>query len=169
MTDRPASWRFPTMKQIQKLGDAPVVGKNAPPTPAVGPGDDLPDAYWEALLGDAPADAVAPGKAIRARRLSEIGRHVLRVSCRRCGRIVEIQKVDALRLYGPEVVWKDVGQRLLDNACTWRTGRHEEDGCWPAFEWPLLRLRAPDYQDGTSLSPDAPLRTGPQGSRKGVG
>jgi hypothetical protein len=22
---------------------------------------------------------------------------------------------------------------LLDNTCQNRTGRHEEDGCWPAF------------------------------------
>jgi hypothetical protein len=36
------------------------------------------------------------------------------VACRRCGRTVEIQKVDAVRLYGPESLWKEVGQRLLD-------------------------------------------------------
>jgi hypothetical protein len=57
-----------------------------------------------------------------------------RVACRRCGRTLEIQKADAVRLAGPQAVWKDVGQRLLDNTCTQRTGRHEEDGCWPAFE-----------------------------------
>lgn len=34
----------------------------------------------------------------------------------------------------PRRFWKDVGQRLLDNTCTQRTGRHEEDGCWPTFE-----------------------------------
>ncbi|OKO67979.1 hypothetical protein AC630_39600 [Bradyrhizobium sp. AS23.2] len=56
-----------------------------------------------------------------------------RMSRSRCERIVEIQKVDALRLYGPEVVWRDVGQRLLGNTCRQRTGRHEEDGCWPSF------------------------------------
>ncbi|MCG2665740.1 hypothetical protein ACFPFP_02200 [Bradyrhizobium sp. GCM10023182] len=134
MSDRPASWRFPTMKQIQKLANAPVVGKSTPPTPAVGPADDLPDPYWEALLAEAGADTVAPGKPIQARNLSEIGRHVLRVSCRRCARIVEIQKADATRLYGPQAFWRDVGQRLLDNTCQQRTGRHEEDGCWPAFE-----------------------------------
>jgi hypothetical protein len=48
--------------------------------------------------------------------------------------VVEIRKADAARLYGPDAIWKDVGQRLLDNTCTRRTGRHEEDGCWPAFE-----------------------------------
>ncbi|MGY3138389.1 hypothetical protein ACVWZM_009071 [Bradyrhizobium sp. USDA 4501] len=134
MTDRPASWRFPTMKQIQKLANAPVAGKNASPVPAVGPADDLPAAYWAALLGDERADAARAEKPIQARKLSGIGRHVLRVSCSRCERIVEIQKADALRLYGPDAVWRDVGQRLLDNTCQQRTGRHEEDGCWPAFE-----------------------------------
>ena len=73
---------------------------------------------------------------MRPRRLSEIQRHVLRVSCRRCERTVEIQAVDAVRLYGGDAVWKDVAQRLLDNTCQQRTGRHEEDGCWPAFETP---------------------------------
>jgi hypothetical protein len=28
------------------------------------------------------------------------------------------------------VVWRDVGQRLLDDGCRIRTGRHEEDGRW---------------------------------------
>ncbi|MHC2842834.1 hypothetical protein ACVINU_005768 [Bradyrhizobium diazoefficiens] len=134
MTDRPASWRFPTTKQLQKLATTSVVGKNDPPAPAVGPADDLPPAYWAALLGVPRADAPPAGDPVQARKLSEIGRYVLRVSCRRCGRIVEIQKADALRLYGPDAVWRSVGQRLLDNTCQQRNGRHEEDGCWPSFE-----------------------------------
>ena len=28
----------------------------------------------------------------------------------------------------------DVAQRLLDNTCQQRTGRHEDDGCWPVFD-----------------------------------
>ena len=28
----------------------------------------------------------------------------------------------------------DIGRP--DNTCQQRTGRHEEDGCWPAFETP---------------------------------
>ena len=56
------------------------------------------------------------------------------LACRRCGRIVEIQTADAVRLYGAETEWNTVGQRLLDNTCQQRTGRHEEDGCWPSFE-----------------------------------
>jgi hypothetical protein len=38
------------------------------------------------------------------------------------------------RLYGPDAIWKQVGQRLLDDTCQVRNGRHEEDGCWPSFE-----------------------------------
>jgi hypothetical protein len=64
-------------------------------------------------------------------RLSEIPHELLRVECRRCGRAIEIQRVDAVKLFGPHAVWKDVGQRLLDDGCQARTGRLEEDGCWP--------------------------------------
>jgi hypothetical protein len=60
-------------------------------------------------------------------------RELLRVECARCARCVEIQRLDAVKLYGPHAVWKDVGQRLLDDGCQVRTGRHEKDGCWP--EW----------------------------------
>jgi hypothetical protein len=52
----------------------------------------------------------------------------------RCGRTIEIQTADAVRLYGPDIAWKDVGQRLLEDTCQVRTGRHEENGCWPLFE-----------------------------------
>ena len=92
----------------------------------------LPAEYWESVLKDPRADA--SGAQMRQRRLSEIQRHVLRVSCRRCERTVEIQTADAVRLYGGNAVWKDVAQRLLDNTCQQRTGRHEEDGCWPGFD-----------------------------------
>ncbi|MDO9439682.1 MAG: hypothetical protein Q7T73_02210 [Beijerinckiaceae bacterium] len=104
-----------------------------PPTPAVGPADPMPDSYWDAVLAD-PAARARPGVPIQNRSLSEIPRHVLRVSCRRCDRIVEIQTADAVRLYGEHAVWKDVGQRLLDNGCQQRTGSHEDDGCWPDYQ-----------------------------------
>jgi hypothetical protein len=65
---------------------------------------------------------------------ASIQRHVLRVSCRRCERTVEIQTVDAVRLYGGNAIWKNVARRLLDDTCKQRTGRYEEDGCWPGFE-----------------------------------
>ncbi|SIO54250.1 hypothetical protein SAMN05443247_07740 [Bradyrhizobium erythrophlei] len=131
MTDRPASWRMPTPKQMAKLADE-AVRKRA--LPAAAPDGPLPPEYWDSLLKDPRAGAT--GAQMRQRRLSEIQRHVLRVSCSRCERTVEIQTADAVRLCGGNAVWKDVAQRLLNNTCQQRTGRHEEDGCWPAFETP---------------------------------
>jgi hypothetical protein len=89
--------------------------------------------YWRALLDDASVQTEDARRLGPSPRLREIPQHVLRVSCRRCERIVEIQKGDANRLYGQQARWKEVAQRLLDNTCQNRTGRHEEDGCWPAF------------------------------------
>ncbi|QQO19097.1 hypothetical protein JJB98_03800 [Bradyrhizobium diazoefficiens] len=136
MTDRPASWRMPTRRQMEQM--AAAVGRKAPPVGGLAPDDDLPPEYWQALLDDPRVDGRSPGADPSGRllRLSEIPRHLLRVACRRCGRIVEIQKADAARLYGPDAIWRDVGQRLLDNTCTQRTGRHEEDGCWPSYDMP---------------------------------
>jgi hypothetical protein len=133
MSDRPASWRMPTPKQMEKLASA-AARKPAgmPAEPAGAPQEPLPPEYWQSVLSD--PRAASNGLQTRQRTLSEIQRHVLRVSCRRCRRTVEIQTADAARLYGPEAVWKDVGQRLLDDTCQVRTGRHEEDGCWPSFE-----------------------------------
>jgi hypothetical protein len=93
-----------------------------------------PPEYWESLLEDPRSGTTGGG--MRHRRLADIQRHVLRIACRRCERTVEIQTVDAVRLYGGNAVCKDVAQRLLDNTCQQRTGRHEEDGCWPAFDTP---------------------------------
>jgi hypothetical protein len=91
-----------------------------------------PDGWWDSVLND-PRASGAPRLPIQQCRLDEILRSVLRVSCLRCQRIVEIQKADAVRLYGPHAVWKDVGQKLLDDGCQHRTGGHEEDGCWPEY------------------------------------
>ncbi|MEY9188091.1 hypothetical protein ABH991_001521 [Bradyrhizobium ottawaense] len=125
---------MPTRAQMEKM--AAAVGRKMPPARGLAPNDDLPPEYWQALLADARADEANPVARAsgRALRLNEIPKHLLRVSCRRCGRTVEIQKADAVRLYGQIAIWRDVGQRLLDNTCTIRTGRHEEDGCWPSFE-----------------------------------
>ena len=129
MTDRPASWRMPTPKQMEKLtAEAARKFEN----PADAPDAALPAEYWDSLLED-PRTGANEAR-VRQHRLSEIRRHVLRVSCRRCNRIVEIQTVDAVRLYGGNATWKDVAQRLLDDTCQQRTGRYEEDGCWPGFE-----------------------------------
>ena len=135
-THRPASWRVPAVQQTEKLGYPSAMSRKSSLAGAVGPADDLPAEYWRALLADPRADGgnPVPRASRRALRLDEIPQHLLRVSCRRCGRTVEIQKVDAVRLYGPDAIWKDVGLRLLDNTCTQRTGRHEEDGCWPSYD-----------------------------------
>ena len=134
MTDRPASWRMPTRKQMEKLAATAAARGNVPPTRTPDPGDEMPPEYWQAVFDEVEAERGAPGPSIRMQRLADIQRHLLRVACRRCGRTVEIQKADAVRLAGPQAVWKDVGQRLLDDTCQKRTGRHEEDGCWPSFE-----------------------------------
>jgi hypothetical protein len=131
MTDRPASWRMPTPKQMEKLA---AEAARRPAAPAAAPDEPLPAEYWESVLKD--PRAPANGVQMRQLRLAEIQRRVLRVSCRRCERTVEIQTVDAIRLYGGNAVWKQVAQRLLDDTCQQRTGRHEEDGCWPSFETP---------------------------------
>src|SRR6202789_596276 len=89
MTDRPASWRMPTPKQMEKLA-AEAGGRPAPP--ATAPYAPLPAEYWESVLKDPRAGAT--GAQMRQRRLLEIQRHVLRVSCRRCERTVEIQTAD---------------------------------------------------------------------------
>jgi hypothetical protein len=134
MIDRPASWRMATPKQMEKM--AAAVGRKASPARGPASDEDLPPEYWQVLLDDSHADASSPGPGSAGVRtpVSQILQHILRVGCRRCARTVEIQKADAARLYGPDAIWKDVGQRLLDNTCTQRTGRHEEDGCWPVFE-----------------------------------
>ena len=125
---------MPTPRQMEKL--AAAVGKEPRTIRTPGPADAMPPEYWESVLNDALADAKPErlGVPVRTLRLSEIPQHILRVSCSRCARIVEIQKVDAVRLYGMNAIFKDVAQRLLDNTCQQRTGRHEEDGCWPGFE-----------------------------------
>lgn len=138
MVNHPASWRFPTRQQMEKLGSSPAISRKSSPTGAVGPADDLPAEYWRSLFDHPRVDGPDPGPGPSGRllRLDQIPRHLLRVACRRCNRTVEIQKADAVRLYGREAVWRDVGQRLLDSTCTVRTGRHEEDGCWPSFDGP---------------------------------
>jgi hypothetical protein len=72
------------------------------PTAAAGPDAPLSAEYWESVLNDPRVSAI--GTRIRGRRLSEIQRHVLRVSSRRCERTVEIQTAHAVRLYGGDAV-----------------------------------------------------------------
>jgi hypothetical protein len=127
MNDHPASWRMPTPKQMEKMANSPVrtAGTDDPP-----PDGSLPPEYWDALLRD-PRAAGRPWLPVQQMRLSEIPRELLRIDCSRCGRAVEIQRLDAVKLCGPHATWREVGQRLLDEGCQVRTGRLEEDGCWP--------------------------------------
>jgi hypothetical protein len=122
---------MPSRKEMEKM--ALANGRKASPAHALAPDDDLPPEYWQALLEDARTNDRSPGPSSSALRLTDISQHLLRVSCRRCGRTVEIQKVDAVRLYGERAFWKEVGLRLLDDTCMQRTGRHEEDGCWLSY------------------------------------
>lgn len=122
---------MPTPKQMEKM--AAAASKTVATKTGLAPDQNLPPEYWQALSDD-PRALTRPSSAGEALRLSQISRHVLRVTCRRCSRIVEIQKADAVRLYGPDATWRNVSQRLLDNTCWQRTGRHEEDGCWPSYE-----------------------------------
>jgi len=88
---------------------AAALSRRALVTPALDPDDDLPPEYWQALLENANADIEPSVSSMAALRLTEITHHLLRVECRRCSRTVEIQKVDAIRLYGQRAVWRDVG------------------------------------------------------------
>src|SRR5437016_5783730 len=103
MTDRPASWRMPAPKQMEKLA---AEAARRPRRSASVPESATPGR----ILG---IDSQRPSRRrdggpdeMRQRGLSEIQRHVLRVSCRRCERTVEIQTADAVRLYGGNAVWK---------------------------------------------------------------
>ena len=120
---------MPTPKQMETLA---AEAARQPAPLAAAPDAPLPAEYWESVLKDPRAGAT--GAQMRQRRLSEIQRHVLRIGCRRCERTVVIQTADAVPLYGRNAVWKGVAQRVLDNTCQQRTGRHEEDGCWPGFD-----------------------------------
>jgi hypothetical protein len=95
---------MPTTKQMEKLAAEATWGHPLrlwrPP----------PREYWDSVLKE--PRAKADGAQMRQRRHSEIQRHMLRISCRRCERTVEIQTADAVRLYGGKAVWKNVAQRL---------------------------------------------------------
>jgi hypothetical protein len=78
MTDRPASWRMPTPKQTAKLAAAAACSRACATRP-VGPADEMPPEYWQAVLADAVADTRPTGSLIQKQRLCDIQKHVLRV------------------------------------------------------------------------------------------
>jgi hypothetical protein len=114
---------MPTPEQMEKLASDRLS--------TVRSEDPGPD--WDDVLRD-PRAAGKPWLPIQQMRLSEIPRELLRVECARCSRCVEIQRLDAVKLYGPHAVWKDVGKRLLDDGCQVRTGRLEEMAVGQGFE-----------------------------------
>jgi hypothetical protein len=116
-SERPASWRMPSPKQMEKLAREAARRRDINMADDPAPADSLPDELWEAVLADPRAAERSPLPILQC-RLSEVPHHMLRVECLRCFRTVEIQKADAVRLYGPHALWKDVGQRLLDQTCT---------------------------------------------------
>lgn len=127
-----ASWRMYSRKQIDKLAGI-AEQQRTPSAPDPSPSDPIPDAMWQSLLED-PRVAGKPTQPTHQCRLADIQRHMLRVECSRCSRIVEMQKAEAIRYFGADAIWKNVGQRLLNQTCVNRTGSHEDDGCWP--NWP---------------------------------
>jgi hypothetical protein len=112
---------MPTPKQMERLAATPRRPPEAP-YPGTRPADDLPEAYWEFIVQDHRGQ-IRTGVPIQQRRLSEIPRHVLRVTCRRCDRIVEIQTVDAVRVYGLERCRYEAARRWLP-----RTDRRPRGG-----------------------------------------
>ena len=93
---------MPTPKQMEKL--AAAVGREPRRTPNPGPGDAMPPEYWESVLRDPLADAspMPPGRLDSGAAAIRNSPACSRVACSRCGRTVEIQKADAVRLYGPD-------------------------------------------------------------------
>jgi hypothetical protein len=141
---RVADWRLPTEKpqRAQRMArkmqggalDRSPVDKAPSVTRAVGPADDTPDAYWNALLCDPRANVGDRKKPLPVQRLGEIVPHIFGVECLKCFRIIEVQTADAVRLYGDEAVWRDVGKDLLEGGCQSRTGNRDNDRCWPDYE-----------------------------------
>ena len=80
----------------------PSVGTDQIPLIDLAAVDELVDLDRQAVLNDPLADRrPRPARpSIRTLRLAEIHQHILRVSCSRCGRTLEIQKADAVRLAG---------------------------------------------------------------------
>jgi hypothetical protein len=123
---RPASWK---PKEIEKLAGRMPAPVESDPDP--GPAGPPPDAWWDAVLGD--PRARAKPRPIEDQQLIDIRQEVLRVECLRCFRIVEIQRLDAIKLYGPGSIWGSVREHLLETGCQHRSGNRDEDGCWVAF------------------------------------
>lgn len=123
---RCAEWRFPTPKQQKVEETARRLAEHQRRSVSV----DDEGAWWASVLADPRAVTNRP----RAdRTLAEIRTPELRVECLKCFRIVTLSREEALRRHDGNSLWKLVAVRLLGDGCAHRTGRHEEDGCWPDF------------------------------------
>ncbi|OSJ32569.1 hypothetical protein BSZ19_18640 [Bradyrhizobium japonicum] len=123
---RCADWRFPTPKQARIEETARRLAEAQRGRVSV----DDKEAWWASVLADPRAETRKP---IASRTIEEIRDSELRVECLKCFRVVAITREEALRSYDGGSLWKEVAMRLLADGCQSRTGRHEEDGCWPDF------------------------------------
>ncbi|QOZ78868.1 hypothetical protein XH83_27770 [Bradyrhizobium sp. CCBAU 53351] len=123
---RCAEWRFPTAKQQKAEETARRLAEAQRRRVSV----DDEDAWWDAVLRDPRAGTDRPAARLT---LGEIQAKELTVSCLRCMRGVREYRRDLIARWGADALWRDVGQRLLNERCEIRTGSHEDDGCWPDF------------------------------------
>ncbi|MCS3893295.1 hypothetical protein M2171_002428 [Bradyrhizobium japonicum USDA 38] len=123
---RCAEWRFPTPKQAKAEETARRLAENQRRRVSV----DDEDAWWDAVLRDPRGGTDRPAARLT---LGEVQAKELTVSCQRCQRVVREYRRDLIARWGADALWRDVGQRLLNERCEIRTGRHEENGCWPDF------------------------------------
>lgn len=123
---RCAEWRFPTAKQQKAVETARRLAEAQRRRVSV----DDEEAWWASVLEDPRAETNRPDAR---RTLAEIRASELRIECLKCFRVVLIAREEALARFDAGSLWKEVAVRLLGDGCTNRTGRHEEDGCWPDF------------------------------------
>lgn len=115
---------------MERMAAAAAVGRNAPPSPAVGRAESC------GILGSILRARLRRRQAVQTQPRSKCAA-VERISSTSATGLLpplqsdrRIQGADAVRFYGPQAIRKDVSQRLLDGTCQQRTGRHEDDGCF---------------------------------------
>lgn len=93
---RPADWRFPTEKQQRIEDTAKKIAEAQRRREVV----DEKESWWDAVLSDPRAVTSTPAPA---RTLGEIQAAILRISCDRCGRTVEIRRDNATARFASPV------------------------------------------------------------------
>lgn len=123
---------MPTPKQMENGITGGSTGDAG--TATLGPPDDLPQDYWDAVLRDPRGqDWMAP----------DPGRGGLGNPAACPAGIVPalhhtggIQTADAVRLYGPHAICKETASKgLLDNSCQQRTGSMKRAAAGRSMEW----------------------------------